>query len=402
MSATTQSEKELFRIRVALVQAFLRENKYDGILLTRTNNFAMATGGKRNYIYMFSDEGSNSLFVTKDGHVYFVGSTIEEPRVMEEELGVLGCEAKGFLWFDTNAAECVRKEFSGVLVSDDGSLGEDVNGKLSVLRSLLTTDELEKYRRLGKVAAEAMSATLEATKAGQPEADVAAKLIAEGVKRRCQVPVALVAADERIAKFRHPLPTEGLLIPGSLQERTLRGYVMVVGCFLKEGLVASITRFKKVGDIDASIPGAFARICAVDALMQEASVGGKTLGDVFAVCQKAYADYGFPVNEWHNHHQGGATGYAGRTCKGSPGSPFPILDSVWAPRVKAIAGVDVQFGNAFAWNPSGVGVKSEDTFILLPDGTQEIVTATPHLPQVDLAAVLGRKTSVTKTGISGT
>jgi Xaa-Pro aminopeptidase len=260
---------------------------------------------------------------------------------------------------------------------------------------------LEKYRRLGKFAAEAMSATLDATHADQPEADVAAKLIAEGVKRRCQVPVALVAADERIAKFRHPLPTEALLIPGALQERKLRGYVMVVGCFAREGLVASITRFKKVGDIDPAIPGAFARICAVDALMQEASVRGKNLGDVFAVCQKGYADHGFPVNEWHNHHQGGSTGYAGRTAKGTPGSTFPILDTVWAQRVKEIAGVDVQFGNAFAWNPSAVGVKSEDTFILAPDGTQEIVTATPQLPQVDLAAVLGRKTSVTKSGIAG-
>ncbi|MBI5094001.1 MAG: hypothetical protein HZB26_16360 [Candidatus Hydrogenedentes bacterium] len=375
---------------------------YDGILLTRSNNFAMATGGKRNYIYMFGDEGSNSLFITKDGKAYFVGNTIEEPRLMAEELGVLGCEAKSFLWFEGSAAALVRKEFTGTLVSDDGSLGENVNGKLTYLRALLASGELEKYRRLGKLAAEAMSTTLDATQAGQAEADVAAKLIAEGVKRRCQVPVALVAADERIAKFRHPLPTEALLIPGALQERTLRGYVMIVGCFIKEGLVASITRFKKVGDIDPTIPGAFARICGVDALMQEASVAGKTLGNVFAVCQKGYADLGFSANEWHNHHQGGATGYAGRTAKGTPGETFPILDTRWSQRVKDIAGMDVQFGHAFAWNPSAVGVKSEDTFILLPDGKQEIVTATPHLPQVDLATVLGRKTLVTKSGIAGT
>ena len=67
--------------------------------------------------------------------------------------------------------------------------------------------------------------------------------------------------------------------------------------------------------------------------------------------------------------------------------------------VRDIAGIDVEFGHAFAWNPSAVGVKSEDTFLLLPDGGKEIVTRTPGLPEVDLALVLGRPTDVVKSGI---
>lgn len=176
---------------------------------------------------------------------------------------------------------------------------------------------------------------------------------------------------------------------------------MVVGCFMKEGLVASMTRFKRVGDIPGGIPDAFARICGVDARMQEATEPGKTLGDVFAVCQQAYADLGFPANEWHNHHQGGPTGYAGRTAKGTPGHTFPILDRRWERRVRDIVGGDVAFGHAFAWNPSAAGVKSEDTFLLLPDGTKEIVTSTPSFPAVPLERVLGRATSVVKSGIAG-
>ena len=38
----------LFQTRIGLVHAFLRANKYDGVLLSRSDNFAMATGGKRN------------------------------------------------------------------------------------------------------------------------------------------------------------------------------------------------------------------------------------------------------------------------------------------------------------------------------------------------------------------
>ncbi|GMW03973.1 MAG: hypothetical protein AMXMBFR84_51070 [Candidatus Hydrogenedentota bacterium] len=394
------SSAELFRIRVTLVQAWLRDRGYDGVLLTRHDNFSMATGGKRNYIYTMSELGSNSLFITKEGKAFFVGNTIEKPRIMDEELAGFDADVCDFLWFNESAGGAVSKKFTGSLVSDDGSLGKNVHEDLACIRALLTEVELEKYRRLGRLAAEAMAATLDAIKPGTAEIDIAATLVAEGRKRRCLVPVALVAADDRIAKYRHPLPTEAPLLGTGLEEKAVRGYVMVVGCFHKEGLVVSMTRFKQVGELPHGLSDTYARICAVDAVMQEATQPGQTLGDVFAACQWAYQEFGFPQNEWHNHHQGGATGYAGRTKKGTPGEPFPVGDTVWASRVSAITGSRIAFGSAFAWNPSAVGVKSEDTFILTPEGTREIVTLTPSLPRVDLASVLGRETDVVKSGIS--
>ena len=392
---------ELFRVRVALIQAFLEDRNLDGVLLSRSDNVAMATGGRRNYIWIAADNGVFSLFVQRDGRVWYIGNNIESARAFEEELPGLNCDECRYLWFDSSPAEAVRKNFTGNLASDDGTLGENVNGALSYVRALLTPDELEKYRMLGAIAAEAMLATLQDITPGMAEADIAARLVYEGRKRRCIVPVALVAADDRIARYRHPLPTEARLLGNGLEERTVRGYVMVVGCFLREGLVASMTRFKRVGDLPAGVQDRYDRICAVDALMQEATAAGNTLGDVFSVCQKSYADMGFPANEWHNHHQGGATGYAGRTCKGTPGEKFPILDTArWIKAVKDHAGIDTTFGHAYAWNPSGAGVKSEDTFVLNPDGRKEIVTATPSLPQVDLARVLARPTDVVKSGIA--
>ncbi|HPO12481.1 MAG TPA: hypothetical protein PLI09_03480 [Candidatus Hydrogenedentes bacterium] len=394
------NEKELFQVRVALIQAFLRDKRYDGILLSRADNFAMATGGKRNYIWTYSDVGANSLFITRQGEAYFVGNTIEEPRLMTEELGALGCGIKSFLWFDDSAAGVARKAFHGNLVSDDGSLGSNVHAELAVLRALLTETELEKYRRLGRLASEAMTATLPQIHAGMAEADIAAILITEGSKRRCQVPVTLVAADERIARFRHPLPTAAPLLSGSLKEQPVKNYVMVVGCFMREGLVTSITRFKQTGALPQGISDALSRICGVDALIQEATLPGKTLGEVFSQCMQAYKSLGFPENEWHNHHQGGPTGYAGRTCRAMPGESFPVLDTYWPRRVRELMGQEIAFGSAFAWNPSARGVKSEDTFILNPDGTKEIVTLTPELPAIDLVLVLGRETDVIKTPLA--
>ena len=395
-----QSERELFRLRIALLQAFLETRKADGILLSRVDNFAMATGGKRNYVYSASDGGACSLYVTRAGQAYFVGNNIEAPRVMEEELAALGCEVKSHLWWEGTSADLVKREFTGTILSDDGAIGANVHGDLAYLRSLLTTTELEKYRLLGKLAAESMTAVLAAIKPGMPEAEIAGRLIAEGAARRSLVPVHLIAADDRIARHRHPLPTIAGLLPTALKETAVRGYVMVVGCFLREGLVVSLTRFKRVGDVAPAILDAYDRVCGVDAIMQEATAPGKTLGDVFAACQSAYRTLGFPENEWHNHHQGGTAGYAARSFRASPGDSTPILDPAWAKRVEAITGTSASFGQALAWNPSAVGVKSEDTFLLGPDGKKEIVTATPSLPKVDLERVLGRKTDVIKYGMA--
>jgi Xaa-Pro aminopeptidase len=389
---------ELFDVRKALVGAFLRRKGYDGILLSRVDNFAMATGGGRNYVNIASDIGACSLFITRKD-AYYVGNTIEATRIMAEELDASACHVRSFLWFEDTPAACVQREFGGALVSDDGTLGKNVHDELAWLRALLTEPELDKYRHLGRLAAEAMTATLAAIQPGEAEADIAARLVNEGMKRRCLVPVALIAADERIAAFRHPLPTQSPLSGGGAEQRVAQ-YVMVVGCFVRDGLWVSLTRFKRTADLPEAVEDAYRRICGVDALVQEATAPGCSLGSVFAACQQAYAQLGFEETEWYNHHQGGATGYAARSCKGAPGEPFVLLDPSWEQDLKAIVGKDAGYGHALAWNPSAPGVKSEDTFLLTSDGATEIITPTPELPQVDLAAVLRRPTEVVKSGMA--
>jgi len=250
----------------------------------------------------------------------------------------------------------------------------------------LTPVECARYRTLGALAAECMEQTLRTIWAGDTEAGIAARLKAAGAARGCEVPVALVAADERIARYRHPLPTRAPLDAPGQGERTVQRYVMVVGCFLREGLVVSLTRFAQTGDLPDGIEDAMQRIAAVDATFQAATQPGHTLGEVFARGQQAYVENGFDPDEWRNHHQGGATGYAGRTCKGAPGEAFPVLDGARAERLAQRLGRGIPLSAAFAWNPSAPGVKSEDTFLLHADGRQEIVTRTPALPEWDLSA----------------
>src|SRR5690606_8583250 len=122
-------------------------------------------------------------------------------------------------------------------------------------------EECEAYRELGRLAAEAMEVTLESIHGGMSENEISARLIFEGQLRGCQVPVSLVAADERIARYRHHLPT----LPGTVHERKVKRYVMVVAGMLRGGLSLSLTRFKQVDSLESGIEDAYRRICAVDA-----------------------------------------------------------------------------------------------------------------------------------------
>ena len=88
---------------------------------------------------------------------------------------------------------------------------------------------------------------------------------------------------------------------------------------------------------------------------------GRTIGAVFAVGEKAYAEAGFP-DEWRHHHQGGSTGYVGREVRATPGNSTEILPN-----------------QPFAWNPSIAGTKSEDTILVKP-GDNSILSFTGNWP----------------------
>jgi Xaa-Pro aminopeptidase len=133
-----------------------------------------------------------------------------------------------------------------------------------------------------------------------------------------------------------------------------------VGSAARGGLYANFTRFV---EFDDPPPGIARRRAACDEILtrmrEEATQPGRTLADAFGDCKRFYAEAGFP-GEWRLHHQGGTTGYGSRELIATPST----LDRI-------------EVGQAFAWNPSITGAKSEETFVLTADGP-EVVTCLPR------------------------
>jgi len=192
-------------------------------------------------------------------------------------------------------------------------------------------------------------------KPGMSEYDIAAILAGESYKRGILPIVNLIATDERIYKFRHPLPTE----------KKMERYAMLVLCGRKYGLVASLTRLVHFGQLPDDLKQKEIAVAEIDATFIANTKPGRSLADIFKNAQKKYADTGYP-EEWQLHHQGGPAGY-------SPRETIANESNEWI----------VKNNQAYAWNPSITGTKSEDTILITGDGF-EILTELTDWPIIEV------------------
>ncbi len=347
------TKQQEFAVKLFRLRRFLAKEKKAGILINHQNNFSWLTCGGENRVLTASNSGSSELLVTAQ-KVYLVANNIESSRVMEEELFGLKVEPLVFPW---DEEEKKNKFISRItkpdrLLSDNDSLGKTVD--LSTFHIPMTEPELARYRSLGKKVGESFAVVVKEIRVNDTEHKIAGImseiLTAQGI---CPI-VLLIAADRRIAKFRHPIPTEN----------RLKKYAMLVVCGRQNGLIVSATRLVSFGKISPELERKHKAVAYVDATFILETRPGKTMAEIFAAGVKAYADSGFP-EEWRLHHQGGPTGYAARYFK-----------ATLAEERKALSGC------GFAWNPSITGTKSEDTVLIAGKKKPEVISATPGWPMI--------------------
>jgi Xaa-Pro aminopeptidase len=340
--------------KVAHLRALLDERALGAIRLRRVSSFAWATGGADSAINTASDHGVGELVVTREGR-YLVTSNIEAARFAgEDRLVEQGWEPVAGPW--QASGDPAAALTAGLAVGADGSLpgAVDLGGAIAGLRARLVPAERDRFRELSRRAAAAMDAAVRAIRPGMSEWQIAALLAGASVGRGVWPVVDLVATDERIRRFRHPLPVH----------KPLERHAMLVLCGRKWGLVCSLTRFVHFGPLPADLRARQEAVAAVDAAFIAATRPGARVRDIFARALAAYRATGF-AEEWTLHHQGGAAGYEPREYIGRPDSEEVVAD-----------------GQAFAWNPSITGTKSEDT-VLVSGGDSEIMTAIAGWPTVE-------------------
>lgn len=341
--------------KLSRVRALLKSQKAEAALLGRQASFSWLSCGGEAHIPLNSDRSFGQLLVTPD-NLYVFANRIEMPRLLAEVVDRVGAEPIPFDWYDsTGAVEALSEVVNPKrVISDTGEWGTKLAPELfGPLRYSLVPAEVKRYRALGKSAEAALAEACRAIKPGMTEFQIAGLTASACWERNLTPIVLLVATDDRIRKFRHPLPTA----------KKLKRFAMVVLCARQNGLIVALTRLVHFGKITPDLQQRHQAVCAVDVAFHENTRIDTPVREIFRRGVAEYARQGY-ADEWHLHHQGGPCGYEGRDYLGSPTAAGLVL-----------------LNQPFAWNPSITGTKSEDTILATEKGP-EVITASPKWPLV--------------------
>jgi antitoxin VapB len=309
---------------------------------------------------MGRENGASYLLVTADGRRFSIANNIETPRLFAEEISPEDFEAVEFSWEAEKAhPELVINKATTLI---EGKLASDlplhstirpVENLVAGCRYSLTVQEVERYRGLGSDTGKALAGVARRIAPGESEIEIARKTSDALAEYGIRPVVLLAGADERIANYRHPVPTA----------KKWDKVLLVAVCAKRDGLIASASRIFCVGDIPAELQRRNLAAAYVFGSLLAASRAGASGAELYETAVQAYNTHGF-AGEIQRHHQGGACGYRTRDWVAHPASAETVRQ-----------------GQAFAWNPSITGTKVEETAIIT-DGGAEIVTASPGWPQI--------------------
>lgn len=329
---------------------WLETTPYQGVVLGRRDNYKWLTGGYDNAVVTNVEVGVAYLVVT-DKEILLVADSSDSLRMLEEQNPL---QAKGVLvpWYQTVEAYLIQMCREKNYVADthiDGTT--NIQEMLIDMRMGMDEATLDKYREVGQQCAKIVETIAAESNVGDEEISIANKVKAACIVQGISPDCVLVGSDERILKYRHPMPTKKLI----------RNSLMIVLGGEKYGLNVSITRMVCFGSIPEEMQERMEKTQYVFAQMQMQMRDNMTYQAYFKKIQEIYESIGYK-DEWRMHHQGGPTGYGCRE--------FVVL-----PECEKI----LKKNQVYAWNPTICGTKCEETTYFGTSGI-EILTRTEKWP----------------------
>lgn len=341
--------------KVEVVRRALERHELGGVRLRGADWFAWATCGGSSVVLLTTDVGVAEVLITRTG-AWVLADEIEEQRLTEEEVP-RELPVWAHPWQSTTARDdFVRENAGDAVASDRPGAGEiALPYELSQVRWSLGTEELERYRSLGRDAAGAVTDVLREARAEWTGFELAGAA-SEALWARGIHPALTLVGDERRLSIHRD---------ATASEERLGARAMLVVCARRRGLFANFTRFVSFRAPHKDELRLVADVAAIEAEALRASRPGVRLNEVLEAVTKAYASLGHPGAE-RLHHQGGTCGYLSRDVVARPSSTEALVAN-----------------QALAWNPSLPGAKIEDT-VVMNDRDVEILTVDPRWPAMTL------------------
>lgn len=331
---------EEFITKLNRIRTALHEQNLFGCYIKRQDNFAWLTCGGINYVGP-GDYGNCGLLVTED-HLYAITNNIEAPRMRDEEhLETLGFQIHHGLWYDRSFEKNeIEKLCNGKPIGSDlPGYAKDLTAVLRLLRASLTEEEIQRYITGGEKVSRIMEETAVSARPGETEWEVASIAASRAWEEGIEPLSVFCSSDERILQYRHAISSSKII-----RDR------MQLGCNMRyKGLIIGCTRFVNFKPVDGKLRKQYQDNTEISCRMIEHTISGEPYTAPLLAGKQAYETLGYK-EEFAKHHQGGSIGYQMRDCRVDFDCTEIIADN-----------------QAFCWNPSITGTKSEDTIITTPE-----------------------------------
>jgi Xaa-Pro aminopeptidase len=338
--------------KLALLREALAQAGAGAIRLRGQDWFAWATAGGTPLAPAGQENGVAGLLVTPD-EACVLTDEVEADRLRQEEV------PPGFTfhiapWTEHELHETYVLGAAGgrTVLSDRPHNGEQpLPASLKLRRMALGLEEQERYRQLGREAAEAVGEALRAARPDWTEYQLAGEGARALLKRGIQPLLMLAAGERRLAQWRRPTPSHA----------ALGARATLSCCARRHGLVARLSRSASFGPA----PGEQDELLRLEATGLDAVRPGQSLAAVYHALDAAYRHANRP-EAIRERRQGGITGYQACEIAASPSTATGL-----------------ETGMAFAFNPGFDGVQVEDTFLLGPAGLENL-TLDPAWPAANI------------------
>jgi Xaa-Pro aminopeptidase len=339
--------------KLALLREVLAQLGAGAIRLRGEDWFAWATAGGTPLAPSGPENGAAGLLVTPE-EACVLTDEAEGDRLRQEEV------PPGFTfhiapWTEPELHETYVLGAAGgrAVLSDRPHNGElPLPASLRLRRMVLGAEEQERYRQLARESAAAVGEALRSARPGWTEYELAGEGARALLRRGIQPVLVLAAGERRSTQWRRPTPSH----------EALGSRATLSCCARRHGLVARLSRSASFG----AAPAEQDELLRLEATGLDAVRPGQSLAAVFHAFDAAYRHANRP-DAIRERRQGGIIGYQACELAASPSTATGL-----------------ETGMAFAFNPGFDGVQVEDTFLLGPDGLENL-TLDPQWP----AATIG-------------
>jgi len=340
-----------FNERIQPLRELMKSNGLDAFVLRRNPNLAWAIAG-RAHVPTTIDMACFDLIITHDSATA-ITNVVEAPRLIAEELPS-EVSVQTIKW--SEGRDPLLPTGSKVGSDQPGADRIDFGVEVEMMRASLIESDLARFQNICIDAAVALGNAMKQVESSDREIDVAGLITHSLWQADLEIAFLGVAGQERVHKFRHPLPTDSVV--GNRVSASI--------CAKRKGLIASVTRIVTFGEVTGQMIADYTSISKVEAALLDATVVGKPFSDPINAAIAAYPANGFDADEWTKHHQGGPTGFLPRDWPANQTSARLI-----------------QSNQPIAWNPTGKGWKAEDTIVATNSGVK-LLSVDPEWPSFEV------------------